>query len=82
VGVEGFPVKLCSTSDPLASAGFSPTRTFQVRWPAFSSQDGYFLRPCSSSLVGCDPHAPAFQFFCFMRVWATTVFSGLGRCRS
>jgi hypothetical protein len=58
-------VEFCSTSDLLASTGFSPARTFQVRWPASSGQDGYFSRPCCSSMVGRDPHMPTFQFFCF-----------------
>jgi hypothetical protein len=72
-------VEFCSTPDLLASAGFSSARTFQVRWPASSGQDGYFSRPCCSSMVGRDPHAPTFQFcFCV----CTTVFFGLGRCQS
>jgi hypothetical protein len=58
-------VEFCSTLDLLASAGFSSARTFQVRWPVSSGQDGYFSRPYCSSMVGRDPHAPTFQFFCF-----------------
>jgi hypothetical protein len=58
-------MEFCSTPDLLASAGFSSARTFQVRWAASSGQDGYFLRPCCSSMVGRGPHAPTFQFFCF-----------------
>jgi hypothetical protein len=58
-------VEFCSTPNLLASIGFSSARTFQVRWPTSSGQDGYFSRLCCSSMVGRDPHAPTFQFFCF-----------------